>query len=164
MKLRNFIFLFLGLILFSCNHESEKLYQFLPIAKEYEPEYYVFDGDEISKEEWLEMQNIRFIINSEDEFPEEDLMGLEELKKSDIDFKKYTLLLGYFKLPGLVLGYRYQYARELATDQLVFFMGFRLDREADKNPETDNLFSYSRSAILVSKIPEDEDVVFRWSY
>ena len=152
------------LILTSCRHDDNKLYQILPIVKEYEPEYYIFDGDEISKEEWLEMQNLRFIINSEDEFPEDDLMGLEELKESNIDFHKYTLLLGYFKLPGLVLGYRYQYARELATDNLVFYMGFRLDQEADKDPETDNLFSYSRSAILVSKIPEDEDVVFRWSY
>ena len=95
---------------------------------------------------------------------EEELLGLEELKESNIDFRKYTLLLGYFKLPGLVLGYRYQYAREWATGQLVFFMGFRLDQEADKDPETNNLFSYSRSAILVSKIPEDEGVVFRWSY
>ena len=51
---------------------------------------------------------------------EEELLGLEELKESNIDFRKYTLLLGYFKLPGLVLGYRYQYARELATDQLMF--------------------------------------------
>ena len=148
----------------SCHHDDNKLYQMLPIVKEFEPEYYIFDGDEISKEEWLEMQNLRLIINSEEEFPEEELLGLEELKESNIDFRKYTLLLGYFKLPGLVLGYRYQFARELATDQLVFFMGFRLDQEADKDPETDNLFSYSRSAILVSKIPEDEDVVFRWSY
>ena len=148
----------------SCHHDDNKLYQMLPIVKEFEPEYYIFDGDEISKEEWLEMQNLRLIINSEEEFPEEELLGLKELKESNIDFRKYTLLLGYFKLPGLVLGYRYQYARELATDQLVFFMGFRLDQEADKDPETNNLFSYSRSAILVSKIPEDEDVVFRWSY
>ena len=136
----------------------------LPIVKEFEPEYYIFDGDEISKEEWLEMQNLRLIINSEVEFPEVELMGLEELKESNIDFRKYTLLLGYFKLPGLVLGYKYQYARDLATDHLVFYMGFRLDQEAYKDPETDNLFSYSRSAILVAKIPENEDVDFRWSY
>ena len=148
----------------SCHHDDNKLYQMLPIVKEFEPEYYIFDGDEISKEEWVEMQNLRLIINSEEEFPEEELLGLEELKESNIDFRKYTLLLGYFKLPGLVLGYKFQYARELETDQLIFFMGFRLDHEAYKDPETDNLFSYSRSAILVSKILEDEDVVFRWSY
>ena len=164
MKYIPCLFLFLILTLISCHHEGEKLYHLLPIDEEFEPEYYIFDGDEISKEEWVEMQNLRLIINSEEEFPEEELLGLEELKESNIDFRKYTLLIGYFKLPGLVLGYRYQYARELATDQLVFFMGFRLDQEADKDPETDNLFSYSRSAILVSKITEDKDVVFRWSY
>ena len=158
------LFLISLLGLTSCHHEENKLYQMLPIVKEFEPVYYIFDGDEISKEEWVEMQNLRLIINSEDEFPEEELLGLEELKENNIDFRKYTLLLGYFKLPGLVLGYKYQYARELETDQLIFFMGFRLDQEAYKDPETDNLFSYSRSAILVSKIPEDEDVVFRWSY
>ena len=152
------------MVLTSCDHEREKPYQMLPIVKEFEPEYYIFSGDEISKEEWLEMQDLRFIINSENEFPEENLMGLEELKESNIDFRKYTLLLGYFKLPGLVLGYRYQYARESETNQLIFFMGFRLDQEAYKDPETDNLFSYSRSAILVSKIPENSEVEFRWLY
>ena len=165
-QLKYLILFFLGILLGlpSCNLKSDSPYQILPIVKEFEPEYYIFDGDEISKEEWLEIQNLRFIINSEDEFPEEDLIGLEELKQSNIDFRKYTLLLGYFKLPGLVLGYKYQYARELASDHLVFSMGFRLDREAYKDPVTDNLFSYSRSAILVSKIPENSEVEFRWSY
>ena len=164
-KIKYLILCLISLLGFSsCHHEDNKLYQMLPIVKEFEPVYYIFDGDEISKEEWLEMQNLRFIINSEEEFPKENLMGLEELKESNIDFRKYTLLLSYFKLPGLVLGYRYQYARELETNQLIFFMGFRLDQEAYKDPETDNLFSYSRSAILVSKIPEYEDVVFRWYY
>ena len=148
----------------SCNHDNNKLYQLLPIVKEYEPVEYVFDGGEISKEEWQEMPNLRLIINSEDEFPEEYLPGLEELKESNIDFKKYTLLVGYYKLPGIILGYRFEYARELETDSLIYSMGFGLDKELWKDPETENLFTYCRSAILVSKISQDTEIVFRWSY
>ena len=127
-KIKYLILCLISLLsLSSCHHDDNKLYQILPIVKEFEPEYYIFDGDEISKEEWIEMQNLRLIINSEEEFPEEELLGLEELKESNIDFRKYTLLIGYFKLPGLVLGYRYQYSRDLETNHLRFFMGFRLD-------------------------------------
>lgn len=154
--------LLLGLT--SCNNNKNDLYQFLPIVKEYEPEYYVFDRDEISKEELQEMPDLRLVINSENEFPQENLLGIEELKDSNIDFKKYTLLLSYFKLPGVVLGYRYQYAKELETDSIIFFMGFRLDQKIYENPETENLFTYCRSAILVSKIIDDSELIFRWSY
>lgn len=91
-------------------------------------------------------------------------MGLEKLKESNIDFKKYTLLLCYYKLPGIIVGYSYQYAKDFKKDVLIFYMSFRLDQESYKNPETENLFTYCRSAILVSKIPEGSELEFRWSF
>ena len=53
----------------------------LPIVKEFEPEYYIFDGDEISKEEWVEMQNLRLIRNSEDEFPGGGTIGIGRIER-----------------------------------------------------------------------------------
>lgn len=148
------------MILISCNHKSEKLYQSLPIAKEFEGEYFIFDRGEISKEELHEMPNLTLVINSQDEFPQENLMGLKEIKESDIDFRKYTLLLAYFKFPGLILGCRYLYYKDLANDIINFQMKFRLDLDQNQNPEAENLFTYYRCAILVSKIPDDEEVAF----
>ena len=65
----------------SCHHDDNKLYQMLPIVKEFEPEYYIFDGDEISKEEWVEMQNLRLIRNSEDEFPGGGTIGIGRIER-----------------------------------------------------------------------------------
>lgn len=78
--------------------KKEILYHALPIEKEYEPIECVLDRDDISKEELQEMPNLKLVINSEDEFPEEDLMGLEVIKNSNIDFQKYTL-----KKPTLIM-------------------------------------------------------------
>lgn len=167
MKMIKFLILclvWLSFVLSSCNHKSEKLYQTLPIVMEYKPVEYVFDRGEISKEELNKMPNLMLVINSKDEYPEENLMGLEELKESDIDFKKHTLLLSYYKIPGVVLGYKYQYVKDFENDVLILFMSFRLDHELYENPETENLFTYYRSAFLVSKVPQDTEVKFSLSY
>ena len=166
VKIKYLILCLIGLlsVLTSCNHKSEKLYQSLPVVQEFEPVEYVFDWYETSKEEFQNMPEVMFIINSDDEFPEKNLMGLEELKESDIDFRKYTLLLGYFRLYGIVLGHRYSFAKDLEKDIFIFSMRFKMDRDLWGNPETENLFTYYRNAILVSKIPEDAEVEFIWSY
>lgn len=165
-KIKYLILFLLGLSLglSSCNHKSEVLYHSLPIEKEYETLKYVFDRGEISKEELQKMPNLRLIINSEDEFPEENLLGLEELKESNIDFNKYTLLIGYYKLPGIIIGHLYNYAKDFENNIAIFYIGFKLDNESMKDPETENLFTYCRSAILVSKIPSTTEVEFRWFF
>ena len=76
MKYIRVIFFFLCFALFSCNHESEMIYHSLPIEKEYEVLKYVFDRNEISEEKLKEMPNLKLVINSESEFPQEDLIGL----------------------------------------------------------------------------------------
>ena len=165
-KIKYFILCLFGisLALTSCNHKSEKLYQSLPIVKEFEPMEYVFDWDKTSKDEFQKMPNITFVINSEDEFPEENLIGLEELKESNIDFRKYTLLVDYYRLPGIVLGHRFAFTKDLEKDVFIFSLSFRLDHDLWGNPEAESLFTYYRSAILVSKLPEDKEVVFRLYY
>ena len=58
VKIKYLILCLISLLgLTSCHHDDNKLYQLLPIVKEFEPEYYIFDGDEISKEEWVEVQS-----------------------------------------------------------------------------------------------------------
>ena len=163
MKLHNLIFLFLCSILFSCNHKSEILYHTLPIEKEYETLKYVFDRNEISNEEFKEMPNLQLVINSVKEFPEENLMGLEELKESDIDFQKYTLLLVYHKVYGIVESYNCKYAKDFENDIIIFSINYSFDRNLQWEAEAADLFTYCRIAILVSKITEDTEVEFRLS-
>lgn len=164
MKPHNFIFLILCLILFSCNHKEEILYHTLPIEKEYEALKYVFDRNEISEEKLKEMPNLKIVINSESEFPQEDLIGLEELKESGIDFKKYTMLLVYYKIQGVVEGYSYNYAKDFENDIVIFSINYNLVPNSEEEAESEDLFTYCRSAILVSKISEDTEVEFRLSY
>lgn len=164
-KIKYLILCLLGLSLglTSCNHKSETLYHSLPIEKEYEPMEFVFDRNEISKEELNEMPNLKLVINSQEDFPDENLMGLKDIKESDIDFQKYTLLLVYSKVPGVVGGYTYSYAKDFENDTIIFSITYRLDQDLRDKTEKENLFTYCRNAILVSKIPENTEVEFRLS-
>ena len=164
MKLHNLIFLILCLILFSCSHKEEILYHTLPIEKEYEMIEHVFDRSEISSEELKGLPNLKLVINSEDEFPGENLPGLDELKESDIDFQKYTLLLVYYKVTGIVEDFTYGYAKDFENDIVIFSINYNLVPDSGEEAESENLFTYCRSAILVSKISEDIEVEFRLSY
>ena len=165
-KIKYLILLLVGFsLLFSaCNHENTMIYHTLPIEKEYEPVIFIYDRSEISNEELKEMPNLKLVINSEDEFPENDLMGLEELKESNIDFRKYTLLLFYYKLPGIVIDYTPNYAKDFEKNILIFSLTFHLDENFLNESETKNPSTYFGYAILVSKIQMDEEVVFRLSY
>lgn len=164
MKLLNVIFFCLGLFLFSCNHKDEFLYHTLPVEKEYALLKFVFDRNEISKDELNVMPNLKLVINSEEEFPEEKLMGLEEIKDSDIDFQKYTLLLVYYKMAGVVKDYNYTYAKDFQDDIIIYSLNFNLDPDLGDPIKKEDLFTYCRCAILVSKISKDSEVEFRLSY
>lgn len=153
----------ISLAMSSCNHKGEILYHSLPIEKEYEQMKYVFDRNEISQDELERMPNLKLVINSEDQFPDGNLIGLKELIESGIDFQKYTLLLGYYKVPGIVLNYTYNYAKDFENDNIIFSITYKLDKDTGNNSGNDNLFTYCRSAILVSKIKEDQEVEFRFS-
>lgn len=148
----------------SCKHKSEMIYHTLPVEKEYEALTYVFDWNEISKEELQELPNLQLVINSDDDFPEENLMGLEELKESDIDFKNFTLLLVYHRVHGVVGSYNYKYAKDFENDTVIFSIIYQLDRDFTEKTEIAELFTYCRSAILVAKITEGTEVEFRLSY
>ena len=164
MKLHNLIFLFLCLILFSCNHKSEILYLTLPIEKEYDTMMHIYNRSEISDDELKDMPNLKLVINSDDEFPVENLLGLDELKESDIDFQKYTLLLVYYKMPGEVDVCTYGVAKDFENDKIIFSVNYHMIPDLKEIPERDDIFTYCRSAILVTKIPEDTEVKFRLSY
>ena len=166
VKIKYLILCLLGfsLGLISCNHKSEMIYHTIPIEKEYEAFKYVFDRNKISEEELKEMPNLQLVINSEDEFPDEDLRGLEELKESDIDFKQYTMLLVYYKVPGVVEDYSYSYAKDFENNTIIFSINYNSVVDSGEKAESVNLFTYCRSAILVTKIPEDTGVEFRLFY
>ena len=153
-----------SLIFSSCDHKNEMIYHSLPIEKEYDALKYVFDRNEISEEELKEMPNLKLVINSESEFPQEDLIGLAELKESGIDFKKYTMLLVYYKVQGVVESYTYNYAKDFENDIIIFSITYNSESDSSVKAETVDLFTYCRSAILVSKISENSEVEFRLSY
>ena len=140
------------------------LYHTLPVEKEYEPIMHVYDRNATSNEELQDMPNLKLVINSKDEFPGENIMGLEELKESNIDFHKYTLLLVYYKVPGVVKDYSYSYAKDFENDIIIFSINYNWDPNSGEEAETVDLFTYCRSAILVSKISEDNKVEFRLSF
>ena len=89
---------------------------------------------------------------------------MEELKESGIDFKKYTMLLVYYKIQGVVEDYSYNYAKDFEKDIIIFSINYNLVPNSGEEAESEDLLTYCRSAILVSKISEDTEVEFRLSY
>ena len=175
LKLSFSIILF-TLFLCGCRHNDAKdLYINYPIQKEIETSSKVIDWDILSPDEKKQYPSISFVINSQDDFPERDLMDLENIKSLDIDFEKYTLLLCYKMIPGKVIGHRYIWRKNIQEDVFELFTDFSIkpwgsDTTADddsgneKEPMEDDLTTYYCTALLVQKIPVGAKVVFWYGH
>lgn len=150
-------------LLVSCNHDNEPATQTFPILVEYEPVYIVFNKAELTPEELAQMPTLSLVIDSEEDFPKESLPGLRQLKESNIDFDKNTLLLNYEKLAGLIKSHQYGWLKDLRENKFIFRMYFINQQEESSTGEENNIFTYYRTAVLVKKIPENSNVEFWYS-
>lgn len=151
-----------GLVL-SCNrNDVQPLPESLPIEYEFEPVDVIFNTLDINSEELKGMPDKSYIVYSDSDFPEEDLMGLQQIKESDIDFNEYTLLLNYQKVQGIIIGHSYSWSRIPTTLHYNFNMNFFIEPDSDEEFEK-NIFTYYRSAVLVKKISMNSDVEFWYS-
>lgn len=144
-------------LLASCNHHNEPEYTAFSIVAELEPKYEVLPWDQLPKEERDKYIRGNYVINSQDEFPTEPLMWLDDLKAANIDFDKYTLLLSYNLLYGIVNGHYYIWRKYMPEDTFQLVISFKLDRWTE---ETDDDFTYYRTALLVNKFPSSVPVEF----
>lgn len=166
MKFKNvkYLFLFLPGIFLSCNNNEEPVYpEYFPIEYEFETEYRAFNRAELTSEELAAMPDKSFVIYSEDDFPDEDLMGLQQIKDSDIDFNKYTLLLNYERIPGFIVAHLYSWSKDIKEDSYNFSMTFFSKHENDNENPVKDIYTYCRTAVLVERIPFDSMVQFWYS-
>ena len=162
-NLKYLLFIITGFLI-SCNNNEEVEYpQYYPIEYEFEPEYVVFNRQDLTKEEFQAMRELSLVIYSEEDFPDEDLMGLQQLKDSNIDFNRYTLLLNYEKLQGIVVAHRYLWSKDIKENQFNFNMTFFYDENREMENPDDVMYTYYRTAVLVNKIPKDSKVEFWYS-
>ena len=170
----SFITILFCIILCSCNHNEPQDVQVFPIISDLETESQVLDWASLTSEERQRYPNLNCVVNSEDEFPQENLMGLEKIKSINIDFEKYTLLLSYNKIAGLVEGHRYTWTKNLREGVFELWMDFKVNRvnsEIDESipgndaadelqPEEVFIMTYYCTALLVKKIPANSEVIF----
>lgn len=170
----SFITILFCIILSSCNHNEPQDVQLFPIISDLETESQVLDWASLTSEERQRYPNLNCVVNSEDEFPQENLMGLEKIKSINIDFEKYTLLLSYNKIAGLVEGHRYTWTKNLREGVFELWMDFKVNHvnsendefipgndEADElQPEEVFILTYYCTALLVKKIPANSEVIF----
>lgn len=170
----SFITILFCIILNSCNHNEPQDVQVFPIISDLETESQVLDWASLTSEERQRYPNLNCVVNSEDEFPQENLMGLEKIKSINIDFEKYTLLLSYNKIAGLVEGHRYTWTKNLREGIFELWMDFKVNRvnseinesipgndDADElQPEEVFILTYYCTALLVKKIPANSEVIF----
>ena len=160
-------------IMSSCTHNDNQLYQNFPIIVELETDYKVIDWSDLTPEERKQYPNRSFVIRTEEDFPEENLMNLEKLKANNIDFEKYSLLLVYNKIPGIIKGHRYTWRKNLQEGVFELFIDFTIEHAEASSPldsnendfspdilDTDDLLTYYCSALLVNAIPADSKVEF----
>lgn len=169
-----FITILFTIIFCSCNHNEPQDTQVFPIISELDTESKVIDWAALTSEERKQYPNLNRVVNSEDEFPQENLMDLEKIKSMNIDFDKYTLLLSYNKIAGIVEGHRYTWTKNLREGVFELWMDFRVNQvntDFEGNNESDDEFDGSQSqevfiltyyctAVLVKKIPANSEVIF----
>lgn len=178
--MRNYLNLSLIAVLFtvflgSCNKNEPTGIQEFPIIAELDTESKVINILDLTPDERQEYRTQNFVINSEEEFPEEDLMSLEKIKSMKIDFNKYTLLLSYNSITGIVEGHRYTWTKDLEDGVFKLWMNFKVnnvnnteedeslwDREEIDDSESKKSFivTYCCTAVLVNKIPANSKVSF----
>lgn len=165
MKYFRLILLTIIGMLVACNHNNEEsLYKKLKIVKELEPQSTVIDWGNLSHEDRQKYPRKGFVINSNDDFPDEPYINLTDLKLMDIDFVKYSLLVQYTLVPGYIKSHRLDWYYDNDQEEYVFKSYFNMIRpDEDINPEYD-YFTYFRSAILVNKLHSDSDVIFSTTY
>lgn len=148
----------------SCNrhHDSAEPYEPLPIIMEHEPVSTILKWGEMTPEERHRYPSEGFMINSSEGFPDDERFFLEDLKASNIDFTTQTLLVSFRILPGYVYGHKLYWMLDNTESAFEFLTHVQLT----ELPEDDRIedFTYYRSAITVSKIPDDTEVSFAWSY
>lgn len=155
---------FVGLLC-SCNNESEPpLYLEIPIVSELEPQSEIINWGEMTSEEKRQYPLRGFVINSSEDFPNEENLEMKDLQLLDIDFSKYTLLVQYKRIPGIIKSHHYYWMYDNGEDRYEFQASFNIVRfDADNDPNKD-LFTYYRAAIIVNKIKPDKEVAFTTSY
>ncbi|WP_290379043.1 hypothetical protein [Duncaniella muris] len=165
MKYIQLIILAIVGLLFSCNKESEPpLYLVIPIVNELEPQSKIINWGEMTAEEKRQYPLRGFVINSYEDFPNEENLEMKDLQLLDIDFSKYTLLVQYKRIPGIIKSHHYCWMFDNGMERYEFQASFNIVRfDADNDPNED-LFTYYRAAIIVNKIMPDKEVVFTTSY
>ena len=159
-----------SLVLCACNNnDGGDLYKIYPIAEELETEYGVIDWPSLTPEERKQYPRASFIIRSAEDFPEQNLMNLEEIKAMHINFNQYTLLLSYNLIPGVVKGHRYVWQKNLQEGVFILSMSFSTRpiltenfEEADtkEGMDEEDIVTYYCTALLVNKIPSNAEVEF----
>lgn len=168
--------IFFSMILCGCRHD-EPASQVYPIQQELETQSLQLDWGNMTAEEKQQYKQLSFVINSENEFPQENLLNLDKIKSIDIDFDKYTLLLSYNIVGGIVESHRYVWQKNLQEDQFELSMHFKVKatdsgnsdlnegEEAEiESSKKENYVTYYCTALLVNKIPADSKVEFWISY
>lgn len=165
-----------ALILCSCHHaEGSDMYQIFPIQAELETDSQEINWAELTSEERKEYKTLSCVIDSPEDFPNENLMGLEKIKSMHIDFDKYTLLLCYNKIPGIVESHKYVWSKNLQEGVFELWMDFQITEpenygpvwnrdQLDEDSSSEEVFfiTYYCTALLVNKIPANSKVIFWW--
>ena len=177
----SFLTILLTLILCSCHHnEGGDMYQIFPIQEELETPSVILDWNSLSSEEKQQYKLVSYVINSQEDFPTDNLLGLEKIKSMNIDFDKYTLLLSYNRTDGIVQSHRYTWRKNISEGVFELLINFKVTNFENNGSDDNNngssgdnndnstsmeadFVTYSCSALLVNKLPPDFKVNFWFS-
>lgn len=144
------------------NHSEEDLYTILKIDSELEPHSLTLDWGALTPEERHQYPRDGFLINSADDFPTDSRYDVADLKLMNIDYAKYSLLVNFCLIPGLIQGHNLYWYYDNSEKRFFFQANFNIidNEDPGQNPDT---FTYYRAAILVKKIPSDSKVEYTYS-
>lgn len=161
--------LLLLLLLTACkDNDNKEMYQYFQIKEEFEGKYEILNWPSLTIEEKHKYPKVQYVINSYNDFPTEYLPWMNELKENKIDFDRYTLLVAYDLIPGIVKGHNYYWRKDLESGVFQFILGFKnlYDQPEEDEEGIHNLenWTYYRTAVLVDKLPANAEVEFWYAH
>lgn len=148
------LILFSFLFLNSCDME-DKVPELTPINihRQFKTETMAVKLSELK--DFIEYRDKIFIVNSIDELPEDKYFGTDNLKKANINFSEYSLIIVYQLLMGEITSYKYNWFYNNWFSRYELNIAYDRIKDSEYNDGEIENFTYIRSAILVRHIPKD---------
>lgn len=155
MLIKNLAYFFFSAVLLTSCNKDEGQPEYIPLKIVYQFEAKIVPLNLSELEDFSSTPHKFYIVNSENDIPENPLIGSADLKAAGINFSQESLLINYTLLLGEINSYQYKWLYDNWFEQYEFCIIYEKIPDSEYIDGEIERVSYIRNAIVVDKIPED---------